>query len=186
MVVTFDTEGSRGSSAADLSYNVVTTDDGLICWALANYECAHGCMAVRDKGGCACIIACDDVCHAYTSCNFRHLSMTLNGLTALQRSGSSSTIDGLQQIMSAAGIFCQRVPAFFTLFKFFAVIWTVLKGCVSDHWPRQNCICQRGLASTRQPIGLVLRRCAKFRYSFTSNPPSVSSMLEDAEDSLFH
>jgi len=51
---------------------------------------------------------------------------------------------------------------------------------------------QHGLASAvctaadRVRLDSFLRRCTKFRYISASNPPSVSCMLENAEDKLFH
>jgi len=42
------------------------------------------------------------------------------------------------------------------------------------------------MAGNHALLDSFLRRCAKLRYCSTSNPSSVSSVFEDAEDSLFH
>ena len=41
-------------------------------------------------------------------------------------------------------------------------------------------------AADRVRLDSFLRRCTKLRYISASNPPSVSCMLENAEDKLFH
>jgi len=66
--------------------------------------------------------------------------------------------------------------------------WTVTEGCFSGHClakieyclPAWSGLCT---AADRVRLDSFLRRCTKLRYISASNPPSVSCMLENAEDS---